>query len=124
MIDKREYLPPLFGTPLSTTMRFLRLETALIVEGSLPMTIDKSLRARKGIVRSRNVLTRAERIEKLLQQDRWTEEHGPFSLPKVRVYKVVVKKKKKKKGEEDADSTSTKGGKGGSSAKSGASAKK
>ena len=65
------------------------------------MTIDKSLRTRKGITRSRNVLTRAERIEKLQQQDRWTEEDGAFSLPKVRVYKVVVKKKKKKKGEEE-----------------------
>jgi small basic protein (TIGR04137 family) len=65
------------------------------------MTIDKSLRTRKGIVRARNVLTRAERIEKLLQQDRWTETDGPFSLPKVRVYKIVVKKKKKKKGEEE-----------------------
>ncbi|MDR2438998.1 MAG: small basic protein [Planctomycetaceae bacterium] len=65
------------------------------------MTVDKSLRTRKGIVRARNVLTRAERIEKLLQQDRWTEEDGPFSLPKVRVYKIVVKKKKKKKGEEE-----------------------
>ncbi|MDR3197862.1 MAG: small basic protein [Planctomycetaceae bacterium] len=65
------------------------------------MTIDKSLRTRKGIVRARNVLTRAERIEKLMQQDRWTKEDGPFSLPKVRVYKIVVKKKKKKKGEEE-----------------------
>jgi small basic protein (TIGR04137 family) len=65
------------------------------------MTIDKSLRTRKGIVRARNVLTRAERIEKLLQQDRWTETDGPFNLPKVRVYKIVVKKKKKKKGEEE-----------------------
>ncbi|MDR1141091.1 MAG: small basic protein [Planctomycetaceae bacterium] len=65
------------------------------------MTVDKSLRTRKGIVRARNVLTRAERIEKLLQQDRWTKTDGPFSLPKVRVYKIVVKKKKKKKGEEE-----------------------
>ena len=65
------------------------------------MTIDKSLRTRKGIVRARNVLTRAERIEKLLQQDRWSEEDGPCGLPKVRVYRVVVKKKKKKKGEEE-----------------------
>jgi len=64
------------------------------------MTVDKSLRARKGIVRARNVLTRAERIEKLLQQDRWTEGDGPCGLPKVRVYRVVVKKKKKAKGEE------------------------
>jgi len=64
------------------------------------MTVDKSLRTRKGIVRARNVLTRAERIEKLLQQDRWTEEDGPCGLPKVRVYRVVVKKKKKTKGDE------------------------
>ena len=76
------------------------------------MTVDKSLRTRKGIVRSRNVLTRAERINKLSQQDRWTEENGPFSLPKVRVYKVVVKKKKKKKGEEEGDAAPTKGAKG------------
>ncbi|MDR3234697.1 MAG: small basic protein [Planctomycetaceae bacterium] len=65
------------------------------------MTIDKSLRTRKGIIRARNVLTRAERIEKLGQQDRWTEDDGPLGLPKVRVYRVVVKKKKKKKGEEE-----------------------
>ncbi|MDR2344436.1 MAG: small basic protein [Planctomycetaceae bacterium] len=69
------------------------------------MTIDKSLRAKKGIVRSRNVLTRAERIERLTQQDRWKEEDGVFGLSKVRVYKVVVKKKKKKKGEEEGTET-------------------
>jgi len=67
------------------------------------MTVDKSLRTRKGIVRARNVLTRAERIERLTQQDRWSEEDGPCGLPKVRVYRVVVKKKKKKKGEEEGD---------------------
>ena len=90
------------------------------------MTVDKSLRTRKGIVRSRNVLTRAERIEKLFQQDRWTEENGPFSLPKVRVYKVVVKKKKKKKGEEegaDAAAPAAKGAKAAAPAK-GTAAKK
>ncbi len=76
------------------------------------MTIDKSLRTRKGIVRSRNVLTRAERIEKLAQQDRWTEEDGPFGLAKVRIYKVIVKKKKKKKGDEEGDDAG-KGAKGG-----------
>jgi len=69
------------------------------------MTVDKSLRTRKGIVRARNVLTRAERIERLQQQDRWNEEEGPCGLPKVRVYRVVVKKKKKKKGEEEGAET-------------------
>jgi small basic protein (TIGR04137 family) len=72
------------------------------------MTIDKSLRTRKGIVRARNVLTRAERIEKLLQQERWSEEDGPCGLPKVRVYRVLVKKKKKKKGEEEGADTAAK----------------
>ena len=72
------------------------------------MTIDKSLRTRKGIVRARNVLTRAERIEKLLQQDRWSEEDGPCGLPKVRIYRVIVKKKKKKKGEEEGADAITK----------------
>ena len=65
------------------------------------MTIDKSLKSRRGIVRSRSVLTRAERIEKLKQQDRWQEGDSPLALGKVRVYKVVLKKKKKKKEGED-----------------------
>lgn len=73
------------------------------------MTIDKSLKTRKGITRARNVLNRAERIERLQQQDRWSDEMGPFSLPKIRVYKVVLKKKKKKKGEEEGAATPAKG---------------
>lgn len=64
------------------------------------MTIDKSLKTRRGIVRSRSVLNRAERIEKLKSQDRWQEGDNPFGLNKVRVYKVVLRKKKKKKEEE------------------------
>ena len=64
------------------------------------MTIDKSLKVKKGVSRSRNVITRVERIEKLQSQDRWTEETSPFSLPKIRVYKVVLKKKKKSKTDE------------------------
>lgn len=64
------------------------------------MTIDKSLKVRRGSVRSRSVLTRAERIAKLREQDRWQEGDSPIGLPKVRVYKISVKKKKKK-GKED-----------------------
>ena len=59
------------------------------------MTIDKSLKIKKGVSRSRNVLTRVERIEKLQSQERWTDEASPLGLPKVRVYKIVLKKKKK-----------------------------
>ena len=64
------------------------------------MTIDKSLKIRRGMIRTRNVLTRAERIEKLLDTDRWQEGDSPTGLAKVRVQTVVIKKKKKKKDEE------------------------
>ncbi len=67
------------------------------------MTIDKSLKIKKGVSRSRNVLTRVERIEKLQSQDRWSDETSPFALPKIRVYKVVLKKKKKVKEAEGDD---------------------
>jgi small basic protein (TIGR04137 family) len=64
------------------------------------VTIDKSLRVRKGMVRSRSVLNRAERLERLKATDRWKEGDSPMGLPKVRVYKMTLKKKKKKKEEE------------------------
>ena len=37
------------------------------------MTIDKSLKIRSGTVRSRNVLTRPERLAKLKEAERWEE---------------------------------------------------
>jgi small basic protein (TIGR04137 family) len=67
---------------------------------SQTMTIDKSLRVRRGVVRNRSVLTRGERLAKLKEADRWQEGDSPFGLPKVRVQKLTMKKKKKKKGEE------------------------
>lgn len=65
------------------------------------MTMDKSLRIRRGLIRSRSVLTRGERIERLKNADRWEEGDSPFGLPKVRVYKLAMKKRKKKKKEEE-----------------------
>jgi small basic protein (TIGR04137 family) len=67
------------------------------------MTIDKSLKASRSLIRTRNVLTRAERLRELAETDRWQEGESPFGLPKVRVRKMVVKKKKKKKEEEDGE---------------------
>lgn len=69
------------------------------------MTMDKSLRLRRGLVRSRSVLKRAERIVRLKASDRWQEGDSPFGLQKVRVYKLAVKKKKKEedKKEDEAD---------------------
>lgn len=66
------------------------------------MTMDKSLRIRKGSSSARGVLSRGERIEKLKEQERWTEGRSPLGLPKVRVVKMAVKKKKKAKEEGDA----------------------
>ncbi len=67
------------------------------------MTMDKSLKVHRGLVRSRSVLTRAERIERLKASDRWKEGDDPLGLPKVRVYKISMKKKKKKKEEEEGE---------------------
>jgi len=65
------------------------------------MTIDKSLKVRRGATRNRSVLTRVERITRLQEADRWTEGDSPLGLPKVRVRKLTMKKKKKKKEEEE-----------------------
>ncbi len=65
------------------------------------MTIDKSLRMRRGLIRTRNVLTRAERIAKLQETGRWEEGSGVLGLPKTRVVKVSLKKKKKTKKEDE-----------------------
>ncbi len=68
---------------------------------SLTMTIDKSLKIRAGMIRTRNVLKRAERLERLMAAERWHEGDPVLGLPKVRVQKVTLKKKKKVKKQED-----------------------
>jgi small basic protein (TIGR04137 family) len=47
------------------------------------MSIDRSLKIKGALSRHRNVLTRAERIEKLKEEERWTEEDSLLGLPKV-----------------------------------------
>lgn len=63
------------------------------------MSIDKSLRRKNTLIRARSVLTRAERIKILQDEERWQEGRSPFGLPKIRVRKVVLKKSKKTKEE-------------------------
>jgi small basic protein (TIGR04137 family) len=60
------------------------------------MSIDKSLRRKNSLERSRNVLTRGERILVLRNEERWKEGRSPYGLPKVRVLKVAKKPKKVK----------------------------
>jgi small basic protein (TIGR04137 family) len=59
------------------------------------MSIDKSLKRRAAGSANRSVLTRAERIKKLQELEKWTDGRSPFGLPKVRVQKIVLKKAKK-----------------------------
>jgi small basic protein (TIGR04137 family) len=87
------------------------------------MTMDKSLRVRRGLIRSRSVLRRAERIARLKEADIWTPESSALGLPKVRVYKLSVKKKKKKKEEEGAEGEAAAPAAGAAPAAKGAAAK-
>lgn len=59
------------------------------------MSMDRSLKSKSSLTRHRNVLTRAERIERLKELGRWTEDIKVMGLPKVAHRKVAVGKKDK-----------------------------
>jgi small basic protein (TIGR04137 family) len=65
------------------------------------MTMDRSLKVQAGAIKSRNVLTRAERIARLKALDKFDEQKSIVGMPKVRVPKVSLKKKKKVKKADD-----------------------
>ncbi len=65
------------------------------------MTIDKSLKIKAGSVKNRNVMTRPERLKKLIESGRWNEGDPVYGMPKVRVQKISLKKKKKVKKKDD-----------------------
>lgn len=65
------------------------------------MTLDRSLKVKAGAIKARNVLTRAERIAQLQNQDKFNEDDNILGMPKVRVVKVSLKKKKKVKKADD-----------------------
>ena len=73
------------------------------------MSLDKSLKSKSTLARHRNVLTRPERIEKLKELGRWTEDSSPLGLPKVAHRKAAVGKKDKavKKKEESTETEAT-----------------
>jgi small basic protein (TIGR04137 family) len=66
------------------------------------MSMDRSLKTGGALSRHRNVLTRAERLAKLADQEKWEEGKSVFGLPKVAHRNVKVGKKAKKKEEEGA----------------------
>ena len=57
------------------------------------MSIDRSLKIKSALRRHRNVLTRAERIEQLKEEEQWSEEDSLFGLPKVAHRKSHVGRK-------------------------------
>ena len=64
------------------------------------MSVDRSLKIGNALKRHRNVLSRAERLEKLTEDGRWDDAQDVTGLPKVGHRKVGVAKKKKKKEDE------------------------
>lgn len=59
------------------------------------MSIDRSLKLKDALVRHRNVLSRAERIDVLKDEERWSEGDAVTGLPKVSHRKSVAGKKAK-----------------------------
>ncbi len=64
------------------------------------MSIHRSLVSKSSLGRSRNVLTRYERILEMRKLGNWDEEdESPYGLPKVKVMKIKKRIKKKKEDE-------------------------
>ncbi|MDD5011886.1 MAG: small basic protein [Phycisphaerae bacterium] len=61
------------------------------------MSIDRSLKLKGALVRHRNVLTRAERLKRLKDEEKWEEGNSLFGLAKVANRKVAAVKKEPKK---------------------------
>lgn len=60
------------------------------------MSMDPSLKSASALVRHRNVLTRGERLQRLAEQGKWSEDKTVFGLVKVGNRKLIVGGKGKK----------------------------
>lgn len=67
------------------------------------MSMDRSLKSARALTRHRNVLSRAERLARLQDQDRWQEGESVLGLPKVANRSAAVGKKKKKAKDEEGE---------------------
>ncbi|MEZ6196536.1 MAG: small basic protein [Planctomycetota bacterium] len=65
------------------------------------MTLHKSLVTGGKLTKTRNVLTRAEKLERLKEDGRYIDGDPVYGLPKVRTVAAKVGKAKKKKEEKD-----------------------
>lgn len=70
------------------------------------MSLDRSLKSANALIRHRNVLTRAERLDMLKEQEKWSEDkNGIFGLPKVAHRKAAVIKSVKEEAGDGATTT-------------------
>lgn len=69
------------------------------------MSIHKSLRSSSGLTRARNVLTRAERVERMTKEGTLKPGDPVTGLPKTKVLSTVRKTKKKKKKDDEETAT-------------------
>lgn len=61
------------------------------------MTMDRTLKVHGGLARARSVLTRAERIARLIEEGKFDpDQDSPLGLPKVRVRQSKAGTKSKK----------------------------
>jgi len=88
--------------------------------------MDKTLRSKSSLERHRNVLSRAERIDRMKESGLWTESSRAIGLPKIAHRKAAVGKKDKaeKKAEEGAASTASAAAPAADAAKKGPESKK
>jgi small basic protein (TIGR04137 family) len=66
------------------------------------MSLDRSLKSANALIRHRNVLTRAERLDKLMEDEKWNESKSPMGLPKVGHRKQTLAKAVKEETAEGA----------------------
>lgn len=64
------------------------------------MSMNRSLKGASGLVRHRNVLTRAERMARLEEEEKWPAGRSIFGLPKVANRKLELGKADKEEAAE------------------------
>ena len=69
------------------------------------MSIDKSLVTKGKLARHRNVLSRAERIKFLINENLWEDGRSVFGLPKVKNLKMRKAAKAEKEKTEETEGT-------------------
>ncbi len=86
------------------------------------MSMDRSLKSASSLVRHRNVLTRAERLVQLADEEKWDDSKSVYGLPKVGHRKQALAKAapKEEAAEGAAAATPAAGAKGAAPAKAAA----